>query len=325
MRIHTQGVGVYFELNYMNIRRKRWYFTKKEGVGVWCVAFRYTRELISPNGQIVDSAILSQAPDYMGTSTTVAVGGKGLPPGNYTVRIRGNNGEEDTTMLEVPDDETYLANSKREYEKKNSSSNPQDTPVQQQKSGPKKNNKFKFVSEVYLEENGDTLLLTVVRKDETKYSVVLTDPEEMNYINHIPLDDPTINIIKKALETWGSRASSFAEQYLKDGRQEIEFFNDVITLSKCLSNLPSKFLNILDFGEATVLLHNRIMTQIIYEYCSLGFEISLTPTKHTGTKIYDFETRGYNSVYNCEVKTIQSIGEIEPRPLGGFTLTQKKS
>jgi len=65
------------------------------------------------------------------------------------------------------------------------------------------------------------------------------------------------------------------------------------------------------------------MTQIIYEYCLLGFENSLIPPKHTGTKIYDFETRGYNFVYNCEVKTIQSIGEIEPRPLGGFRLTQK--
>lgn len=280
------------------------------------------RELISPDGHIVASAHLSQAPGYMGTSTTVAVGGKELPPGNYTVRIRGSNGEEDTTMLAVPDYETYLANLQREYDKKNSSSNPHDTPGQQQKSGPKKNNKFKFVSEVHL-ENGDTLLLTVVRKDETKYSVVLRDPEEANYITHIPFDDPTIKIIKKALEMWGSRASSFAEQYLKDGRQEIEFFNDIITLSKCLSNLPDKFLNILDFGEATVLLHNRIMTQLICEYSSLGFEISLTPTKHTGTKIYDFETRGYNSVYNCEVKTIQSIGEIEHRSLGGFRLTQK--
>jgi hypothetical protein len=284
--------------------------------------FRYTRELISPNGQIVDSAILSQAPGYMSTSTTVGVGGKGLPPGNYTVRIRANNGEEDTIMLVVPDYEAWLA-TKLEREKKNSSSNSQDTPAQQQKSVPKKNNNFKFISEVYLEEIGDTLSLIVVRKDETKYSVVLRDPEEMNYINHIPLDGPTISIVKKALETWGSRASNFAEQYVKDARQEIEFFNDVITLSKCLSNLPSTFLNILDFGEATVLLHNRIMTQIIYEYYSLGFKISLTPTKHTGRKIHDFETRGYNSVYNCEVKTIQSIGEIEPRPLGGFRLTQK--
>ena len=285
--------------------------------------FRYTRELISPDGQIVNSANLSQAPGYMSTSTTVAIGGEGLPPGNYIVRISGDNGEEDTMVVAVPDYETYLANVKREYEKKNNSSNPHDTSARQQKNGAQKNNEFKFVNEVYLEETGDILLLTVVRKDETKYSVVLRDPAEINYINHIPLDDQTINIIKMAVAKWGSRVSNFAEQYLKDYRMEIEFFNDIVTLCKCLSNLPSKFLNILDFGEATVLLHNRIMAQIIYEYCSLGFEISLTPTRHTGTKIYDFETRGYNSVYNCEVKTIQSIGEIEPRPLGGFRLTQK--
>jgi len=86
-------------------------------------------------------------------------------------------------------------------------------------------------------------------------------------------------------------------------------FNEIITLSKYLSNLPNKFLNILNIDDATNLLHNRIMTQITYEYCLLGFENSLIPPKHTGTKIYDFETRGYNFVYNCEVKTIQSIGD----------------
>src|SRR5215212_6798573 len=53
--------------------------------------FRYTRELISPDGQIVNTGILSQAPGYMGTSTTVAIGGRDLPPGNYIVRIKGDN------------------------------------------------------------------------------------------------------------------------------------------------------------------------------------------------------------------------------------------
>src|SRR5919199_6939284 len=48
--------------------------------------FRYIRELVSPEGQIVNTGILSQAPGYMGTSTTVAIGGLDLPPGNYIVR-----------------------------------------------------------------------------------------------------------------------------------------------------------------------------------------------------------------------------------------------
>jgi hypothetical protein len=36
--------------------------------------YRYTRELISPEGKIVNTGILSQAPGYLATSTTVAIG-----------------------------------------------------------------------------------------------------------------------------------------------------------------------------------------------------------------------------------------------------------
>jgi hypothetical protein len=63
------------------------------------------------------------------------------------------------------------------------------------------------------------------------------------------------------------------------------------------------------------------MAQIMSEYSSIGFHLRPTSNKHTGPKIHDFDALGYNTVYKCEVKTIQSIGELEHRSLGGYRLT----
>ena len=104
---------------------------------------------------------------------------------------------------------------------------------------------------------------------------------------------------------------------------EIEFFDDIVTFAKNLSRLPDKFLDILKFGEATNLMHNRIMSQIIYEYYCLGFNITPLPHKHTGEKIYDFDVRGFNTEYKCEVKTLQSVGNLEKTSTGAIRLTEE--
>jgi hypothetical protein len=78
--------------------------------------YKYTRELIAPNGEIVNTGVLSQAPGYLGTSTTVAIGGRGLSSGTYMVRVWADNGEEDNMTLVVPDYETYLAKTKQDEE-----------------------------------------------------------------------------------------------------------------------------------------------------------------------------------------------------------------
>jgi hypothetical protein len=286
--------------------------------------FRYTIELISPNGQIVNTSTLSQAPGYMCTSTTVAIGGRGLLAGNYTVHIIGDNGEEDTMMVTVPDYETWLAHVKQEDNQKHDKNESEDLSPKLRKIRNKINNKLKFVNEVYLEENGDSILLTVERKDQTKHSVVLRQPtEEALDISHVLIDEATISIIKKSLTIWGEKLSTFADKYIEDQRQEIELFNDIVTLSRCLSSLPDELSSILKLGTATDLLHNRIMAQIMHEYHALGFQITLPPHKNTGQKIHDFNVFGYNSTYKCEVKTIQRFGEIEHRPLGGCRLTEQ--
>jgi hypothetical protein len=83
--------------------------------------YRYTRELISANGEVVNSGTLSQAPGHLGTSTTVAVGGRGLSSGTYTVRIWADNGEEDNRTLVVPDNKTGVAKITQQEELKSQS------------------------------------------------------------------------------------------------------------------------------------------------------------------------------------------------------------
>ena len=48
----------------------------------------------------------------------------------------------------------------------------------------------------YIEENSDSILLTVERKDQTKRSVVLRDLTEAFDIIHVLIDDATISKIK---------------------------------------------------------------------------------------------------------------------------------
>jgi hypothetical protein len=74
------------------------------------VNLAYNLELISPEGKVVTTGKLSQASRYMGTSTTAATGGRGLAAGNYHVRIRGQNGDEDSVLLSVSEYDASLEN-----------------------------------------------------------------------------------------------------------------------------------------------------------------------------------------------------------------------
>lgn len=65
------------------------------------------RPFYGDRDELLSTGILSQAPGYTGTSTTVAIGGLDLPPGNYIVRIKGDNGEEASMPVKVPDYETW--------------------------------------------------------------------------------------------------------------------------------------------------------------------------------------------------------------------------
>jgi hypothetical protein len=186
------------------------------------------------------------------------------------------------------------------------------------------NSKLTYVNDVYLEENADSIILTVERKDQTKRSVVLREPDEALDLSHVSIDNATINKIKQLLALWGKeKAGTFANKYIEDHRQEIEFFNDIVTLSICLSRLPDESSRTLKIDTATNLLHSRITAQIMFEYHALGFQVTSVHSKGARKPIHDFDISGYNSKFKGEVKTIQSFGNIEHIESGGYRLTQQ--
>ena len=65
-------------------------------------AYQYVLELISSKGNVVNHGFLSQIPGSNSTSTSAAIGGKGIPAGEYTVKISGG-GQEDSIQINVPD------------------------------------------------------------------------------------------------------------------------------------------------------------------------------------------------------------------------------
>jgi hypothetical protein len=161
------------------------------------------------------------------------------------------------------------------------------------------------VNDVYLEEIDSEVLLTIEHADQTKYSAVLRGNK--NDEEQIELADSVINMVRQALSMWSSRRAIFAERYIADDRKQIEFLNDVVAISRYLSNLPSESEILLKIGDGTLLMHNRIIAQLLYEYHKLDYDIDPRPANSIGEKVHDFNV----SEFRCEVKTIQILGELE--------------
>jgi hypothetical protein len=257
---------------------------------------KYIIELISSGGEVLTSGRLSQAPGEPATSTTVAIGKVGAPAGEYVVRVRGN-GEETVFRITAPD---CLSSGKR-------SPNDHKSLQQVQSKAPREP---KVIMDVYLEESSDLILLTVESKDGSKCSAILKDGS----IGVSIIDQPTINMIRNALHIWKQDKVKFAQDYLETERTESEFLHDVVSLARYLSRLPPNCSNLLKFRDGSTLMHNRIMAQLMDQYHSVGLDINPTPSNHIGDKRHDFNV----SLFRCEVKTIQPIGSIQRRRLGGF-------
>ncbi len=125
-------------------------------------AHNYTIELISPSGNSLSKSHLSQAPDGFGTSTTVKIGGMGLPSGKYIIKVSGGN-QEDTFTIDVPGISVPLPEIDITAPK---------TRIIKKILSPQ-NEALKFVKEIHLEEVGDCTYLTIRRNDDTEYSAIL--------------------------------------------------------------------------------------------------------------------------------------------------------
>jgi hypothetical protein len=266
----------------------------------------YTLELISPKGEVVNDGILSQSPGETATSTTAAIGGLGLSAGGYTVRVRGN-GEEDTLVMQVPDCLTTPPESEQHDRKENL------LRKEENKSSSNIPEHSRIVDDVYLEDSGEEISLTVKYNDETKYSAILND----RYICNLDIDGATINTIRTILDIWRNNKVTFAQEYIKSDRTDIEFLYDVVALAKYASKLPKYCKTLLKVRESSTLMHNRIMAQLLHQYHSIGLQVNPKPTNFLNNKRHDFNV----SLFRCEVKTIQPIGMLEYKSLRGLRFT----
>ncbi|TVP41286.1 hypothetical protein [Candidatus Nitrosocosmicus arcticus] len=145
--------------------------------------------------------------------------------------------------------------------------------------------------------------------------MILSDPNGPTFDYLMQIDANTIDIIREGLDNWKKNIAPIADEYLGSDRKEIEFFIDIVLLCSSLFKLPKNYLELLKFRDAGSLMHNRIMAQVIAEYYDPKIKLSLARKNNTN-KIHDFNI----GLIKCEVKTIQSIGELE-WILGGHRLT----
>jgi len=112
-------------------------------------AYVYTLELIPPEGEVVRSR-LSQDPEGFETSTSIRIGGMGLPPGKYTVKVSCEV-DEDTFTLDVPDSSVILPEIKKKQEA-----------VVMIKKITNTNKQLNIVKEIHLQKVGITSAATII-------------------------------------------------------------------------------------------------------------------------------------------------------------------
>jgi hypothetical protein len=168
------------------------------------------------------------------------------------------------------------------------------------------------VKDVYVEEDRSSAKLVVEHFDHTKYSALLREDEE-----HIDLGTRLVHTINSMLSRWGDRRNGIAERYIRDKKNDYAFLYDSIALARHVSSLARDTENLLDIGDNTTLMHNRVIAQLMQEYSDLGCKVDSEPQNFPGKMRHDFNIENVH----CEVKTIQTFGNLERFVAGGHKLT----
>lgn len=169
------------------------------------------------------------------------------------------------------------------------------------------------IQDVYVEEIDDTILLTAENDDQTKKSAILK--EKASYVDPFP---DTVKTIKETLNVWGESRTKIAGDYVKDRRNHDAFLHDTVAFAKYISMLSADCKSLIkDVYDGKMLMHNRIVTQLLYEYKKLGYKIDPIPTNFLNGKKHDFNI----SEFRCEVKTIQTLAKLESSPSAGTRFT----
>ena len=225
---------------------------------------------------------------------SVRVGGMGLSSGNYVVKVTGGD-QEDKIPITVPN----LSETPPEQDTENKDIRRVISKITNPDS-----KSLEFVKEIRLEQVNNSLLLTIQRNDKSECSAILKDPSIREY----DISDDIVKTIGLLFDKLGSRIVNFANDYVKEDRKEVSFFNDILILSRSLSHLfeSTENYDLLKMGSTPELLHNRVVAQLLDYYNDAGCIIRITKPKNNEGRIHDFDV----SRLRCEVKTIQPIGEI---------------
>jgi len=164
------------------------------------------------------------------------------------------------------------------------------------------------IKDVYVEESDDRILLTIENDDQSKKSAILKEKE----YSVDPFPD-IINTIKEMLNVCGARRVGIAEEYVKDRKNEDAFLHDLVAFAKYLSLLPPECQNLIkDIPDGKMLMHNRIIVQVLQKYQDRGYRINSNPNNFLNNKKHDFNIGNFR----CEVKTIQALAKLERTNVG---------
>lgn len=96
-------------------------------------------------------------------------------------------------------------------------------------------------------------------------------------------NEKEILLLKKWILKDSTKLLHFANEYEKHGRQFYHFLYDMISLIKCVSNLPRDYYDKLvgKVNNETDLMHNRIEAEIICAYCNVGNKVEIDPPSAT--------------------------------------------
>lgn len=159
----------------------------------------------------------------------------------------------------------------------------------------------------------------------TNEPICLVMELEKETIQFIELDEIIDAKSLKFLDDWVTKENEtllkIANEYEQFNRQFYHFMYDVIALSKAISRLNEseqrRIIN--ETKSALILLHNRVQSEISWEYRSKGNEVILFPQKQNGSK----PDLLISDVY-VDVKTIIIPGRDKKKLLKNFVKRLEK-
>ncbi|HEV8404712.1 MAG TPA: hypothetical protein VGQ13_02280 [Nitrososphaera sp.] len=167
-----------------------------------------------------------------------------------------------------------------------------------------------MISDITIEETAGERFLVLQNQNGTSLSAPLKS-EDME----VDIGNEAISKIRSILHLWGEKRKDIAEYYLKENRERDSFVYDLLALAHFTSRLHVDHDHLLRSWNATDLLHDRVVAQLLFEFEGIGYDVESKVSNSIGAKIHDFNA----SICRCEVKSLR-IQVDAPFTLGGVWL-----